>query len=118
MSVKARWHNTTVAIDDSDPFADDAAPVMVPVRVREVGLPLDLSGDNATLVARLSENMNEQEALGVDCPIRWEADASCHACPVSQAGNGTPAGTLCTLAVEQEGILTMLAVRKHGLGRQ
>lgn len=118
MSVRARWHNAVVEIDDSDPFADSAPPIVVPVRVHDAGLPIDLSGDDATLVARLSVNMKEQVALGVDCPIRWEDDASCHACPVSQAGNGTAAGSLCTLAVEQESILTMLAVRKHGHGQQ
>lgn len=121
MSVRAKWHNATIEIDESDPFADDAivtAPMAMPVSVSAVGVPIDLSGDDATLVARLSENMNAQVALDLDCPIRWEADASCYACPVSQAGNDTPAGKLCTLAREQESILTMLAARKHGFRRQ
>jgi hypothetical protein len=40
MGVRAKWHTATVAVDDTDPFADDTT-IEQAVHVPTVGLPID-----------------------------------------------------------------------------
>lgn len=99
-------------IADDDPFAEEE----VPIRVQEVGLPIDLTGESAELSQRLAVNLKAQSDLynqGVDCPLRWEDEVACSACPVAQADG--PHGRLCSLAKEQESITSLMAARRHGL---
>jgi hypothetical protein len=125
VSVKASWHRAVVVeIDDSDPFADtpplpsrSRAAAPVPVDVREVGRPIDLSGEQADLSRRLIDTVNaQQEAIDAgaqDCDLRWEVSVSCHACPLF-----SPDNRLCVLAREQEVIETQMTVNGHGGRRQ
>lgn len=112
MSVKARWTEAVVDVDDSDPFAE----ALTPVRVKEVGVPIKLDGEVASLDRRLVENVQSQNTLynqGIDCALRWQADVTCSACPVYHGDEKDSSALLCRLAREQETILTTLAVQRH-----
>jgi hypothetical protein len=107
-----------VEIDDStDPFGEEAPPM----RVEEVGVPIDLSGGKATLDQRLVANVAAQQDLynqGVDCELRWEDEVSCHACPLYKGDEQTLEGALCRLSREQDVITTLMAVQRRGCGRK
>jgi hypothetical protein len=122
VGVKATWHaDVAVDVDDSDPFADEAddAPSL-PVRVSEVGVPIDLSGDDGPkLSERLTENIQRQSALfnaGVDCDLRWNSAVTCHACPLYAGEKDSQHGELCRLAREEEVLSTLLVVQARGGG--
>jgi len=113
VTVRPSWHSVAVEIDDSDPFADDFD---VPVRVSEVGTPIDLTGDTAKLSGALASNVQQQSELygqGVDCQLRHHPEVVCHACPVYQGERNSPAGQLCRLMREQETLTTLIAVRSR-----
>jgi hypothetical protein len=113
VTVRPSWHSVAVEVDDSDPFGDDFE---LPVRVNEVGTPIDLTGDTAKLSGALATNVQQQSELyaqGVDCELRWQDGVICHACPVYQGEHNTPAGHLCRLMREQETLTTLIAVRNR-----
>jgi hypothetical protein len=113
VSVKPSWHSVAVEVDDSDPFGDDFE---LPVRVHEVGTPIDLTGDKAKLSEALASNIQQQSRLyseGVDCELRWLSDVTCLACPIYKGEQKTPHGHLCRLMREQETLTTLIAVRSR-----
>jgi hypothetical protein len=114
MTVKPSWHTVAVEVDDSDPFADDFS---LPVRVNEVGTPIELTGETAKLSEALTVNVQHQSRLyheGVDCDLRWNNSVTCLACPLYQGAQDTPHGHLCRLMREQETLTTLLVVRGRG----
>lgn len=117
MGVKASWHTADVMIDDADPFADDT-PLDEAVHVPTVGLPIDVNADRASLDARLADTLRMEGRLsdqGVTCEIKWSPEATCFACPIYQGDDGEHAhARLCRLGREQDTLLTLLAIRKHG----
>lgn len=116
MTVKARW-GAAVDIDVSaDPFADEE--LLIP----NVGTPIDLSGGEASLDARLAETLHVEASLfneGVTCKVKDHQGTSCFACPIYQGDDlASRHGTLCRLGREQQQILTHLAVRQNGGRRE
>lgn len=109
--VKARWHAPIVEVDESDPFADgEEAPV-----------PIDLDGAQASLNRRLIELLEQESRLfdqGVTCDVRGMPGVSCAVCPLSEADGLSPLSSLCRVGVEQERVLTAIAVGRIGLGRE
>lgn len=120
MSVRASWHTATVEIDDSDPFADDT-PLEEAVHVPTVGLPIDVNASKASLDARLADTLRAEARLagrGATCEIKWSSASTCFACPLYAGAEGEDAmARLCRLGREQDSLLTLLAIRKHGDGR-
>lgn len=113
MSVRPSWHSVAVEVDDSDPFADDFE---LPVRVNEVGTPIDLTGDTGKLSQALTSNVEQQSRLyaqGVDCDLRWQPEVTCLACPIYKGDENTAHGRLCRLMREQETLTTLIAVRSR-----
>lgn len=122
MGVRASWPTpeldpAVVAELERDPFAPAPAtgvyvePEAVkapPQPVEQVGTPIDLTGDEATLNGRLVELVGEEGSLyndGIECPIKERHDTSCHACPISGEF-----GRLCEVGREQEAVCTKLVV--------
>lgn len=108
MPVRANWHLDHLFKDDGkDPLA-----VNEQGRIEEIGKPIDLSGDTATLRNRLRELFNEEERLfneGCTCEIKDLADTCCAVCPLRGSH-----GKLCEVGVEQETVETTLAVAARG----
>jgi hypothetical protein len=103
VSVRANW------------FLDELV-VEVPavVVVEEVGQPIDLHGD-PRLNRRLVELVAEEGHLydrGVTCAIKDRPDTACSACPVAVVDPDDPHGQLCAVGIEQERVLTTLAVQR------
>lgn len=121
MAVKAVWHgaDSVEAISAlhavPDPFADDATPV----RVTQVGIPIDVNADRPTLEHRLADLLDAESDLfnaDVTCVIKDCVHTSCFACPLYEiAADRAP---LCRLGREQERVLTLLSVLKSGERRQ
>lgn len=117
MTVRAVWHTAAVAVDDSDPFADDV-PVEEAVHVPTVGLPVDVNASRESYQARLSETLRYEARLfseGATCEIKLHDDTTCFACPLYEGEQGdTPKARLCRLGREQDTLITMIRVRQHG----
>jgi hypothetical protein len=120
-SVRARWGLDDLAVDGSDPFLglepsqpDDPEPI----DVRDVGMPIDLTGDVATLKADLDQRlialMREETQLyerGVTCDIRHRPQTTCLACPV--ASEDGPMGRLCSNGRESDRVSTAMVALRH-----
>lgn len=117
MTVRAIWHTATVAVDDTDPFADDT-PIEEVVHVPTVGLPIDIHASKESYHARLSETLRVEARLfneGVSCEIKHHDDSTCFACPLYEGDRGdTPKAKLCRLGREQDTLITLIRVRQHG----
>lgn len=102
--VKANWHLDALVPDDGrDPFAGQSD-------VEEVGKPIDLSLDRAALSQRAVELFHEERVLhdgGLRCEIKDQDDTSCTVCPLRDCG------PLCDIGIEQDRVLTELAVAKR-----
>jgi len=86
--------------------------------IEQVGTPIDLSGEQATLQQELLEHMNAEADLfdlGVSCGIRDRADTCCHACPISQHEGAGLAADLCRNGRAIELVVTRLAVIADGV---
>lgn len=118
MSVKARWSRVDLTIDDDgDPFADDAPRE---VHIPTVGLPIDVNASEGSLAGRLKNTVrveNDLAQLGAFCELKGMPDTTCFACPLYEGDGDTPQAHLCRLGREQDTLITLLAVRKHGEGR-
>jgi hypothetical protein len=105
--VQARWGIQNLDLGDEDPW--EAAVE---------GKPIDVSGDEGTLSARLAELAAREARLweqGVRCALKERADSCCHACPVTQLNNPESAiSLLCKIGREQERVAMRLAVVLHG----
>lgn len=116
MGIQATWHTAAVAVDDTDPFADDT-PIEDAVHVPTVGLPVDVNASKASLDARLADTLRVEAHLaeaGATCEIKWADASTCFACPLYQGDGDGPDAQLCRLGREQDTLLTLLAVRQHG----
>lgn len=108
--VRARWHHEALLADDSgkDPFAG-----VEQGRIEELGTPIDLSGDTAELRKQLTGLLDEENRLyteGTRCEIKQECeDTVCAVCPMRGS-----LGRLCEVGVEQERLLTSLAIARRG----
>ena len=107
MAAKANWFIQAVEGLDDEPDLF-AAPI------EEVGERIDLRDPKAGLQMRLEELIQREANLyehQITCPIKDRNDTTCHACPVSKAGDPDAAlGVLCRVGREQETTLTELAV--------
>jgi hypothetical protein len=117
VSVRATWHTATVAVDDSDPFADDIS-IEEAVHVPTVGLPIDTHASKESHQARLGETLRREAQLhdqGASCEIKFHDDSTCFACPLYEGDRGdTPKANLCRLGREQDTLITLIRVRQHG----
>jgi hypothetical protein len=120
MGVRAKWHTATVAVDDTDPFADDT-PIEQAVHVPTVGLPIDLHASEQAYHSRLSESLRHEARLhtqGASCDIKLHDDTTCFACPLYEGDQGdSPKAKLCRLGREQDTLITLIRVRQHGQQR-
>jgi hypothetical protein len=121
MGVRAKWHTATVAVDDTDPFADDTT-IEQAVHVPTVGLPIDLHAPEQAYHARLSESLRYEARLyaeGTSCDIKLHDDMTCFACPLYEGDQGdSPKAKLCRLGREQDTLVTLIRVRQHGQQRR
>lgn len=105
--VQARWFIDQLDVGEEDPW--EAAVE---------GKPIDLSGDEGSLSARLAELAVKESRLwgnDVTCDLKERADTCCHACPVTQVNNTDNAlSLLCSLGREQERVAMRLAVLRRG----
>lgn len=114
MSLKANWHTEVVVPPSSaDPFANYVEQPALPQAVEEVGKPIDLRSSEPQLRRRLIELVRDESTLdrdGVTCEIRARDETSCCACPM----RGKIAGVelLCEVGMEQEQVLTTLAIHR------
>lgn len=113
MPVQARWHQQIdVPVTDEDPFVQH-----IQTRIEEVGEPIHLTRDEALLNERLIELVNIESTLytlGVRCAIKDRDDTTCHACPLSATEDeSAPLHRLCVTGVQQESVLTELAVARE-----
>lgn len=86
--------------------------------IEQVGTPIDLSGEQATLQQELTELMNAEADLfdlGVSCGVRDRADSCCHACPISQHQGDGDFANLCRNGRAVEVVVTKLAVIADGV---
>lgn len=108
MSVKANWHVELSGLgDDDDPFGPAE---VVPIERR--GKPIDLQ-ERPALNQRLVELINAEAELfnaGITCAIRDAQDTCCSACPIRHTDELDDLTPLCRLGVEQERLLTTLAI--------
>jgi hypothetical protein len=119
MTVTARWHSVVVDEDDADPFADEAPLRPAQVHVPSTAKPIDLTGDEPRLSARLTETLKEEgalDAIGINCSLKWDKEISCFACPMYSGDEVSPMGKLCRLGREQERLVTLLAIAKRDGG--
>lgn len=111
MTVKANWYVTDLLADaagDDDPSDG---------RVEDLGKPIDLDTDEPRLVQRVEELVDAERKLynlGVTCELKYRSGVSCSACPLATPFSGTPRGRLCQISREQERVLTLLAISRHG----
>lgn len=109
--VKANWHVNVDLPPATDPFSNYVEQPTIPVAVEDVGKPIDLSSSEPQLRRRLIELVNAESALygqGVRCAIRDRDDTSCSSCPMrDKVARFAP---LCKVGVEQEQVLTTLAI--------
>jgi hypothetical protein len=117
VSVRATWHTATVAVDDSDPFADDVS-IEEAIHVPTVGLPIDTHASQESHQARLGETLRVEARLftqGANCEIKLHDDTTCFACPLYEGDQGnTPKAQLCRLGREQDTLITLIRVRQYG----
>lgn len=102
MAVRANW------------FLDELIVEEAPA-VEEVGQPIDLHDGNARLNRRLVELVSLEGRLydrGITCAIKDRPDTACSACPVFVYEGDGPKWQLCALGIEQERLLTTLAVER------
>lgn len=105
MRTTASWPHLDIAVDESDPFD-----------LRESGVQIDLCGDLDVLQRKLEQSLRAEAALseeGCVCPIKEDPYASCLACSVRHRQPGDPMTSLCRLGVEQDRMLTALAIARH-----
>lgn len=111
MAVKADWHHGALAAaPEGDPF--ECAPI------EEIGVPIDLSKDVATLSEELGALMRREGRLyeaGATCAIKDRADTTCHGCPLAGRTGDDARNALCEIGRRQEEVCTALAVVQHGL---
>lgn len=108
MATKAHWFQPVVDELDDDPFA---------LPIEKVGVPIDLGGQVAELSMEIVELVSEVKRLhdhGVRCPILQMSDTACHICPISEHGQNTPKGELCSVGRRLELACTRLAVVEDG----
>lgn len=101
MSVKTEWFVPDLVGDD------DEDPLEGPVDVAEAGIPIDLE-DADELFPRLVDLLGRESTLwgrGQRCRVKARADSTCHACPFQGRK-----GELCNIGLEQERVLTEMAV--------
>lgn len=107
MATRANWFLGVApeATDEPDPFA---------MPIEEIGERIDLRDPSSLLQLRLEELLRREHNLfdtGVTCAIKDRAGTTCHACPVSRAGDPDSAlSALCRIGREQETVLTEMAV--------
>lgn len=104
--MRANWHVADLAVPAGDPFAVD---------VEEVGTPIRLDGERASLDRQLVDLIREEGHLfeaGITCPIKDRKDTCCNACPVHH--HDELVGRLCDVGRAQERICTQLAVERLG----
>jgi hypothetical protein len=104
--VRANWHVAELDVATDDPFAVD---------VEEVGLPIRLDGERASLDRQLVDLIRAEGVLfeaGITCSIKDRSDTCCSACPLfKRDGRLAP---LCDVGRRQEQVCTRLAVRRVG----
>lgn len=101
MAVKTEWFVPDLVGDDEDPFEG-------PVDVTEAGIPIDLEDDPDDLFRRLVDLLGREGTLwnrGLRCRVKSRSDSTCHACPFQGRK-----GELCNIGLEQERVLTRMAV--------
>lgn len=109
MTTKANWF-----VDLEIPKADlDEPPLLVQELADSIDLrsPEALQGELATLMARESTLYNQ----GVRCAIKQESNesATCATCPLKRTEANDRHTALCSVGVEQERVMTLLAIHRH-----
>lgn len=117
MGVKARWFDEGLpSYEDSDPFATQER-----LDITDVGQPIDLREEpklNGRLIA-LIQIESEIFERGTTCPIKERPDTTCSACPLRRTDSTDPVKDLCDVGIEQEQVLTELAVvRERARGQE
>lgn len=108
MAVKTQWFVPDLVGDDGDPLEGN-------VDVTEVGVKLDLRDDPERLFRVLASTLEREQALydrGLSCKVKELPDTVCHACPYQGVK-----GVLCELGLEQERLVTQMAVAEKMRGR-
>lgn len=113
MRTQANWHVARLDVPEiADPFGEEALPV------EQVGTPISLDGDTASLSKRVESLMWRESNLfnvGVTCSIKDMDETVCSACPVSKHDQpDDPLAPLCQIGREQERVVTTLAVKRGG----
>lgn len=113
MAIKAEWHFGIEApkAEEYDPLSD--ASYMAPIP------PIDVTTPEPELHEHLRDLIRQEGALyneGITCPIKWDSEVTCLACPVSEEKDPeSPKGKLCRVGHEEERVLTVLKAQKSEL---
>jgi hypothetical protein len=102
MAVRANWFLGDLVVEE-------------PPTVEEVGQPIDLQTGEPRVNRRLVELLTEEGQLydrGVTCAIKDRPDTACSACPAFQFEGEGRLSRLCAVGIEQERLLTTLAVQR------
>lgn len=103
--TRTNWHLADLDVDEGDPF----------LIVENIGTQLDLTADLDRIHAQLAETLQQETALdaaGMKCAIKENPQACCSACPVRHLGHDDPMSALCSIGVEQERLLTRVAMAR------
>jgi hypothetical protein len=80
--------------------------------------PVDLDTDETELFRLLGLTHKSQNRMfgdGIDCPIRWNPETSCLACPLSEADNPSSSKCqLCRTSTQEEHLETVLVAKQSG----
>jgi hypothetical protein len=80
--------------------------------------PVDLTTEEDELLRLLGlthRTQNQMLGEGTDCPIRWDPETSCLACPLSEADNpGSGKCQICRTSTQEEHLETVLAAKQSG----
>lgn len=106
MALTADWFEDVGVVEDEDPLGP---------RVKDVGKPIDLSGDEPKLSQRLLGLLRQEDELataGTTCEIREHRDSTCAACPLRHTDPLDTMAALCSVGVAMERTLTALVIAR------
>lgn len=115
---QANWHldDTDAPSEGIDPFEAASLSAVATSEFHPGGPPISLDSPRPQLRQRLDSLVKYEgqlDARGITCPLKDLPDASCLACPVSQADNPEHSKcVLCRVGIEEELVLSALVAKR------
>lgn len=115
MAIRTDWHEDAVK-DDSpgiDPFAMPSSVAVVATPTLGIDMSIEQLQERVRALVQREKKLFD---MGIDCPIKWNASATCLACPFNESHDADSLkGMLCKVGCEQERAeTTLIAKRDRG----